>query len=309
MRTRRAVLSLALAAAIFCFHDVSPARSEAPAIVRKLNAYVACINRLSERAYQSRERYFSWVGKKGPTGKERIIYGTYTIYETDNCERGVKEVAELEPRDPELEAAGAAYVTAVVALAPLLKEADDYYKQQDYKDDGMARGRTLHPRLVSAWGAFADADQKLCKRLDALQEQRSVEQLAEIERTEGRKQAYHVQTVMLGAKRLVRIQTVAKPDVPAVAAALAEYDSTIRAAEEYAASDKTSRIGTDLLVSAKQLLVTSKQLMRRQRDKTPYSKGDQLLLNAGGGAMVEGSPGRLTRDYNELIQSFNRMVR
>ena len=51
-------------------------------LTEKLNAYVGCINRLSERSYESRSRYFSWVGKNGPTGKERIIYGTYTIYDT-----------------------------------------------------------------------------------------------------------------------------------------------------------------------------------------------------------------------------------
>ena len=42
-------------------------------LTEKLNAYVGCINRLSGRSYDSRARYFSWVSKNGPTGKERII--------------------------------------------------------------------------------------------------------------------------------------------------------------------------------------------------------------------------------------------
>jgi len=46
--------------------------------------------------------------------------------------------------------------------------------------------------------------------------------------------------------------------------------------------------------------------MRRIRDKTPYSQGDRMMLSGGGGWMVEGSPPRLLRDYNQLIESYNR---
>ena len=61
--------------------------------------------------------------------------------------------------------------------------------------------------------------------------------------------------------------------------------------------------------NAKSFLTTAKQLMRRIRDKVPYSSGDKMMLNAGGGWMVEGSPPRLLRDYNELIESYNRGAR
>src|SRR5581483_3466708 len=130
----------------------NPAAAQTPpspdqSLTQKLNAYVGCINRLSERSYDSRKRYFSWAAQSGPTGRERIIYGTYTIYDTSDCKKNVEKANALEPRDAELEAAASAYVTAVTTLAPLLKEADDYYTQQDYKDDKMAKGKALHPRL------------------------------------------------------------------------------------------------------------------------------------------------------------------
>src|ERR1041385_3829037 len=78
------------------------AAAQAPppsSLTEKLNAYVGCINRLSERSYDSRKRYFSWVSKSGPTGRERIIYGTYTIYDTSDCRRNVEKANALEPRD------------------------------------------------------------------------------------------------------------------------------------------------------------------------------------------------------------------
>src|SRR5918999_5138468 len=137
------------------------AAAQTPSEVEKLNAYVGCINRLSARSFQSRERYFSWAAQSGPTGRERIIYGTYTIYDTSDCRKAVEKANALEPRDADLEAAASSYAEAVTKLEPLLKEADDYYSQENYKDDKMAKGRALHPRLVAAWDAFAAADRKL----------------------------------------------------------------------------------------------------------------------------------------------------
>jgi hypothetical protein len=67
-----------------------------------------------------------------------------------------------------------------------------------------------------------------------------------------------------------------------------------------------AKIGSFFIGNAKSFLTTGKQLMRRIRDKVPYSKGDQMMLNAGGGWMVEGSPPRLLRDYNQLIEAYNR---
>ena len=121
----------------------------------------------------SRKRYFSWAAQSGPTGKERIIYGTYTIYDTTDCKKNVEKANALEPRDAALEAAASAYVDAVSKLEPLLKEADDYYSQENYKDDRMAKGKALHPRLVAAWDAFASADKALRNGVEAINDKRA----------------------------------------------------------------------------------------------------------------------------------------
>lgn len=285
----------------------SPVRAEAPSLTQKMNAYVGCINRLSARAYESRSRYFSWAGKNGPTGKERIIYGTYTIYDTSDCRKNVEKANAIEPREAGLESAASAYVEAVVTLEPLLKDADDYYQQENYKDDKMAKGRALHPRLVAAWNAFASADQKLRTGVEIIQDKRAAERLAEIERTEGRKARYHVEALMIRAKAVLRAHEASPSDLAAVTAALAEYEGIVKATEEHAGSNPDSRIGSGFIGNAKSFLTTAKQLMRRLRDKTPYGSGEKMILNSGGGGwMVEGSPARLTRDYNQLIESYNR---
>jgi len=196
-----------------------------------------------------------------------------------------------------------------VALEPLLKEADDYYEQENYKDDKMAKGKALHPRLVAAWDAFASADGKLRAGIDVLQEKRAAENLAEIEKTEGKKERYHIEALMISAKKVLRTLQASPPDLPKITEALGEYDALTRATDEYATANKDSKIGSSFVNDAKAFLVTAKQLMRRIRDKVPYSSGDKMMLSSGGGWMIEGSPPRLTRDYNQLVDSYNRGAR
>jgi hypothetical protein len=286
---------------------IAPAHAQAPSPVAKINAYVGCINRLSNRAYDSRKRYFSWAAKNGPTGKERIVYGTYTISDTADCRKNIEKANGLEPRDAALEAAASAYADAVGKLEPLLKEADDYYTQQNYKDDRMAKGKALHPRLVAAWDAFAVADRDLRGEVEAINDRRALEKLAEIEKSDGRKTRYYVEAIMIHAKRVLRAQDMEKPDLAAITRALNEYEETIKGAEQASGADGGAKIGSLFIGSAKSYLVTAKQLMRRYRDHVPYSSGEKMILQSGGGAwMVEGSPQRLIRDYNQLVDSYNR---
>jgi hypothetical protein len=301
-----AALSWSLTPATAQQGQTPPASPPAAQLTEKLNAYVGCLNRLSERSYQSRSRYFSWAKTTGPTGKERIIYGTYTIYDTTDCKKNVEKANALEPHDAALEAAASAYASAVGKLAPLLKEADDYYSQENYKDDRMARGKALHPRLVAAWDAFADADKKLRAGVEAINDKRAAERLAAIEAKDGRKVHYHVEALMIYAKRVLHAENADKPDMAAITKALTDYETAVKAAEGGSGKDGDTKLGSFFTSNAKSFLTTAKQLMRRIRDKVPYSKGDRMMLGGGGGWMVEGSPPRLFRDYNQLVDSYNR---
>jgi len=310
----RSVSAQALAAVILAAFVASPAVAQTKptaspseaAMTEKMNAYVGCINRLSERSYSSRSRYFSWAKPSGPTGKERIIYGNYTIYDTSDCRKNVEKANTLEPHDAELEAAASAYADAVSKLEPLLKETDDYYSQENYKDDRMAKGKALHPQLVAAWDAFAKADKDLRRNVEVINDRRALERLAEIERSEGRKARYHVEALMIQAKRVLRAQNADKPDLAMITQALTDYEAAIKGVEEVANADGSQKIGSMFTGSAKSFLTSAKQLMRRVRDKVPYSQGDRMMINAGSGWMIEGSPDRLLRDYNQLIESYNR---
>jgi hypothetical protein len=284
--------------------------AQTPPGVEKMNAYVGCINRLSERSYSSRSRYFSWAAKSGPTGRERIIYGTYTIYDTSDCVKNVANANGIEPHDAALESAATAYAKAVARLEPLLKEADDYYTQENYKDDKMAKGKALHPMLVAAWDAFESADHRLRSGVEEVNDRRALEKLATIEQSEGKQARYHVEALMIQAKRVLRAENADKPDVAEITAAINEIEGTVKGAEEFTGSGGNAKIGSMFISNAKSFLTTAKQLMRRIRDKVPYSSGDKMMLSqAGAGWMIEGSPPRLMRDYNQLIEAYNRGAR
>src|SRR5262249_20797721 len=161
-----------------------------------------------------------------------------------------------EPRDAALEDAAAAYTDAVSKLEPLLKEADDYYRQEDYKDDKMAKGRALHPRLIAAWDAFASADQGLRANVETIDDKRSLERLAAIEKQEGRKARFHVEALMIQAKRLARTLDAEKPDLAAITPALNEYEATAKALEALPAEE--AKLGSFFVGSAKSFLTSAK---------------------------------------------------
>ncbi|MFT4099348.1 MAG: YiiG family protein [Rhodoblastus sp.] len=275
----------------------------------KLQPYIGCINRLSERSYDSRARYLSWSKESGPTGKERIIYGLYTIYDTADCRKNVEKAAAMAPKNEELEKAGAAYAAAVGALEPLLKEADDYYAQENYKDDKMAKGKAMHPKLMAAWTAFAAADKELRGVVQKLNDISQMEELAEVEKREGKKARWQIMNTMLKAKALNRIEgnvEPAKMDLAKVQEALAAYEASVKDLESYAEQHKDEKIGSTYVSAAKSYLTSAKGLMRRVRDKVPYSSGERMMLSQqGAGWMIEGSPPRLMRDYNELVNRYN----
>ena len=112
---------------------------------------------------------------------------------------------------------------------------------------------------------------------------------------------------MIQAKRVLRAEDAEKPDIAAITQALNEYEEHRQGGRTgFRRRRRTRRSARSSSSNAKSFLTTAKQLMRRIRDKVPYSQGDQMMLNAGGGWMVEGSPPRLLRDYNQLVEAYNR---
>jgi hypothetical protein len=152
-----------------------------------------------------------------------------------------------------------------------------------------------------------DGRSKLRAEVESINDRRALEKLAEIEKNEGKKTPYYIQALMIHAKRVLHTQETARPDLAALTQALADYEAAVKGAEQASGAGNGPKIGSFFMSNAKSYLVTGKQLMRRIRDHVPYSAGDRMMLaNHLSGWMVEGSPPRLLRDYNQLVDSYNR---
>ncbi len=118
------------------------------AAVEKMNAYVGFMNR-AIRASDSLSRYESWVNmKKGPTGKERIIYGLYAPYDVRTEIAKAEEATGAEPKIPDLDAAMTRFIAVYKELAPVLEKASKYYDRSDYKSDKMQGGKEFHAQII-----------------------------------------------------------------------------------------------------------------------------------------------------------------
>ncbi|WP_446737946.1 DUF3829 domain-containing protein, partial [Rhizobium sp. CFBP 13726] len=201
-----------------------------------MNTYVEFLNQ-TLRASESLQRYDSWVDmKKGPTGKERIIYGMYSLYDVRELAGKALASAQEEPKLPELDAAMTAYVETYQQLAPVIERANKYYERQDYKSDKMADGKAFHKDIA----ALSPVYEERRKTVDAALRTEKVKldraSLLALEKAEGKKSRWHVRNVMFRAEAVMDVMpTNEKPVVamPAFRSVLADYAQAVREFDDY----------------------------------------------------------------------------
>ncbi len=202
------------------------------ATVVKMNAYVAFMNR-AIRASDSLARYESWVNmKKGPTGKERIIYGLYAPYDVRSEIAEAEKVTGADPKMPELDSAMTRFITVYKQLAPVLEKASKYYDRSEYKSDKMQGGKEFHAEIIKHADEFSkarsEADTLLAKEKRTI----DLQELAALEKAEGKKSRWHVRNIMIKAQAVM--ETLPSGDKTKVD--LAAYDSSLK---DYAEAVKT----------------------------------------------------------------------
>ena len=101
------------------------------------------------------------------------------------------------------------------------------------RQDGQGQGHVPARRRL---GAFAAADQKLRAEVEAINDKRALEKLAAIEQSEGKKTRYYVEALMIKAKGVLRAQDTANPDLAAITQAIADYEESIKGAEQASAA-------------------------------------------------------------------------
>jgi hypothetical protein len=260
--------------------------------IAKTNAYIELMNR-TLRAQESWNRYASWANvKTGPTGKERIVYGLYSLYDVRELIEKARAAAAQPPAYPALDETVKRYIAAYEVLAPLVTEADGYYERKDYMSDKMAGGKALHAKLAPAAQAFLTERKALERDMEAVKSDLDRRQLAAIEQSEGRKARWHVRNVMIEAKVMVDLlPSNAAPvvDLPAFDKALDRYAAAVKEFDAYSAATPNSFF---VFESSPRNLLGK---LREFRQKVGRTKGDARKAGVG-------------HDLTWLINDYNMMV-
>lgn len=277
----------------------------------KLNAYIECYNAANSRAIQTIERYQSWVKdmEKGPTGKEKHVYGLYGLHEhaIAKCKEIVPPAITLQPVEENLDKAAQDYLDKLLDLNEKVSEAYKYYDRQNYKDDSFAKGKEMHAPLSAAMKAFLAAEETFSSALDEKNEGALKAQLAEMEAAGQKDLEYWTLSTVIHAREIIKVMSEETFDVEAAAKLVSAYEDSADGLHKYASEHKDEWVKADPRDrSAETFRKAAKERLRRVRDKTPYSKGEQMNLNPSAGWMVEGSSYKLQRYFNELIDAANR---
>jgi hypothetical protein len=285
------------------------------ALATKLDHYVKdCLNAFTPRALDSEARYYQWVDPAtGPTGKESIVYGLYTLnFEATRCSKAARDAAAAGPSLPELEAAADQYVIALEILHKRIEDANDYYDAEDYEDDGMKKGIEMHGPLSQAWKDFRAADEALSAQVGALEAEVQVKAL-ERARTEGDGRRVLLIECYLAARPLaqtvatVRIddQGVPVADAAALEAQIEVFDKAVDALATYG---NEVGWGTSVADDGKEMLSSAKKLLRKVKGREPYEGFDRRTIGTFGGWMIEGSPDQVVDAYEDFVDSYNSLV-
>ncbi len=278
----------------------------------KLGEYINCMNNTSKRVVDSRNRYLSWVVDEvaGPTGKESVIYGLYEI-NVDSCFGSLEKAKTMKPALPDVDSAATEYRRALDELVPVVKTANKYYDQDDYKDDKMAKGKALHAQLMSGFSKFEQVNKGFEERVMTLNEGVSSRLLARLEKDPARRLQYLSERALHEAKALLRLTDVAELkelDLQKLDVAVQTYDKTLTELDQYVDShkaevDKVSMFSS-YLSDTKDFLKASKDLLRRKRDNKDFNKE---FFSKSSPQMVEGHPAQVVDKFNRMVGDSNRL--
>ncbi|WP_421405449.1 DUF3829 domain-containing protein [Agrobacterium fabrum] len=236
-------LYLILLVALLPFCAMAQSDVDQEATVTKMNAFVSFLNR-AIRASDSLDRYDSWVDmKKGPTGKEKVIYGLYAPYDVRNEIQAAIEAAAGEPKLHDLDAAILRFAAVYEDIAPILEKASKYYDRSDYKSDKMKEGKVLHSQIAELAPEFVTARKEADRILSIEKRRIDLLQLAALEKAEGKKSRWHVRNVMINAEAIVDILPSAERmavDMSTFNDNLDNYAKAVREFDDYATKHPNS---------------------------------------------------------------------
>ncbi len=277
------------------------------ALTKKTNLYISeCFNKYSNRVVESYNRYALWVKNmdQGPTGKEMNIYGLYDVNgDGADCEKAVESAKQLEPAMPEIEGVADSYVVALKAVIEQIRSVYKYYEQEDYKDDNFAKGKQAHAGLIKAFNEFREVNDDFGDAVDNLEDQVAEQELAKLVGVPVRKFDAMIVESGIKAKKiktLLQDKQFEQITVEDIDPLIQDFEKTV---EELQKDDSKKTMAGSYIRTCEEFSKASKEMMRRIRDKKPFTDSEKRFIATGAGWMVDGSPAKIIKAYNEMIQA------
>jgi hypothetical protein len=283
----------------------------------KFNKAVDTLNFASPWIEGSFARYAEQVDiARGPTGHESPMVGG-TSGSLDAL-KDLEKVLDATPSADALDRLARRFAQTGQILVPLLDRARVYYEQQDYKDDGYAKGREMHGPLVAAYRDFHNAAEELRVEMRRISEERRDRAMAAL-KDEGRILRYSVMLNLKQARQtldFIRAELRDKHDIVKIDGdALKTWndamDGTLKTIRELKDSDPATvkreygDIGASdvdqYIWKSGDFLKATKYLQRALRDHEPVS---EFEFQFGGGRQ-----GDVILSFNDLVAQANALNR
>lgn len=281
---------------------------------RKLQAYIKMTNYISDAVYKSRQRYFQWLKdpKKGPTCKERFLYGLFTLRPQKSYFEAVEKAQKLDPEIKELQDGATAYMAALRKLKPLIAKAQRYYSQKDYKDDKCKGAKAMHPQLMVLFTQFIAADKVVGREIEKLNLGVQYRGLARIAKKLGKTSPrYYHKRFILDARTLLvefsRQRRQKKPDHEKLAAGVTKINALYTEMAANTSKGKQPSGYSSFRSAADSFVKGAKEMRRRLKSGKKFSKYERRRLASTVAYMVKGSYPALLKAFNNMIGSANRV--
>ncbi len=277
--------------------------------IRNFNACRDCLNRHSRRVFDSYQRYLSWVNpSKGPSGKERIVYGIYQLYDPADC---LEKSATAFEKDAQLFPQVQAYRNALQQAQEISHPLYRYYDHEEYLDDKMRVGKTQHRPLVAAFDAYYVAAHELGKSLNEIQDRFWTHFDTLSTQSPDSQAIIGYRLIQAGSAILTQASTYQSgaSDMSRWTPLLDAFMAQEAALNKIQLSNPKSSPHTARFLSAADTYTKVAQaVFRRQREGVPFTDTESHRLESFNGWMVKGSVPALIAAYNDLVLACNAVL-
>lgn len=277
-----------------CGEESKPAVKAVKKDGEKLDIYIKCFN-LADRIDESFAKYVKDTKNNKP--KENLYVIGVDVQKIAKCQHEVSELVGTTPTT-ELDKAALDFVNNSVATAKVLNTLHDYYSEKNYKDDNFKKGLELHDLVLENGFKFLDSESALSAMISAANDKRQLKRLAEIEKKQGKKDAYYRLSIMIQSKQILRMFVNKDISLDQLKGDLETYEQTIEQATSYYEDPKLNIVSPwkFFIFAAKEFSKSAKERYRSIRDNKPIHSADSTTT---------GSLKNLHNNYNKLVHFFN----